>query len=143
MDRCGRSKNFGGCKEEGGAINDIQSHSLAFNGNGISNHKVYGCIKVGINAETRALTFFKYMECQRSDGTSLVRWWTEIDPTEVITNEDTREEARTDPKVFAPNLTKSDQVNKVLAEGMNEKDEFLYANGGGAQALWKLIDLEA
>jgi hypothetical protein len=45
--------------------------------------------------------------------------------------------------VFAPNLTKSDQVNKVLAEGMNEKDEFLYANGGGAEALWKLIYLEA
>jgi hypothetical protein len=45
--------------------------------------------------------------------------------------------------VFAPNLTKSDQVNKVLAEGMNEKDELLYANGGGAEALWKLIYLEA
>ena len=34
-------------------------------------------------------------------------------------------------------------MNKVLAEGMTEKDEFLYANGGGAEALWKLIDLEA
>lgn len=49
----------------------------------------------------------------------------------------------TSTKLFAPNLTKSDQVNKVLAEGMTEKDEFLYANGGGAEALWKLIDLEA
>lgn len=45
--------------------------------------------------------------------------------------------------LFVPNLTKSDQVNKVLAEGMTEKDEFLYANGGGAEEMWKLIDLEA
>lgn len=26
---------------------------------------------------------------------------------------------------------------------MTEKDEFLYANGGDAEAMWKLIDLEA
>lgn len=28
-----------------------------------------------------------------------------------------------------------------LVEGMTERDEFLYANGGGAKALWKLIDI--
>jgi len=117
----GRSKNSGGRNEEGVAINDIHSHSLAINGNGISNHKVYGRIKVGINVETRALTFFKYMECQRSDGTGLVRRWTEIDPTEINIGGDNQEEVRTSTKVFAPNLTKSDEVNKVLAEGMNEK----------------------
>jgi len=69
----GRNKNSGGRKDEGATINDTHSHSLTINGNGISTHKVYGRIKVGINAETRALTFFKYMECQRSDGTGLVR----------------------------------------------------------------------
>lgn len=138
-----RSKNSGGRQEEGRAINDIQSHLLSVKGNGTSNHKLFGRIKVGINTETRALTFFKYMECQWSDGTGLVRWWTEIDPTEIMANEDTREEPRTGSKVFAPNLTKSDKVNKVLAEGMNEKDEFLYANGGGAEGMWKLIELEA
>ena len=89
------------------------------------------------------VTFFKYMECQRSDGTGLVRWWIKIDPTEVTDGGANQEEVRTNTKVFAPKLTKSDQVNKVLAEEMTEKDEFLYANGRGAEALWKLIDLEA
>jgi hypothetical protein len=72
-----------------------------------------------------------------------VRWWTEIDPMEDNSGGAPQEEVKNSAKVFAPNLTKSDQVNKVLAEGMNEKDEFLYANGGGAEALWNLIDLEA
>lgn len=139
----GRSRVSGDRKDEGADINDNQSHSMTTNGNGISNHKLYGRIKVGINAETRALTFFKYMECQRSDGSGLVRWWTEIDPTEITTSEPKQNEVQSGKKLFAPNLTKSDEVNKKLAEGMNEKDEFLYANGGGAEALWKLIELEA
>lgn len=54
-----------------------------------------------------------------------------------------KEEVTTKKKIFAPNLTKSDQINQALAEGMTENDEFLYENGGGAEALWKLIDLEA
>lgn len=110
---------------------------------GVSNHKLYGRIKVGIDAETRSLTFYKYMECQRSDGSGLVRWWTEIDPTEITTSGPKQKEVQFGKKLFAPNLTKSDEVNKKLAEGMNEKDEFLYANGGGAEALWKLMELEA
>jgi len=66
-----------------------------------------------------------------------------IDPTEITSGGSNQEEVKTSTEIFALNLTKSDQVNKVLAEGMTEKDEFLYANGGGAEALWKLIDLEA
>ena len=116
---------------------------MVIDGNKVSNHKVYGRIKVRIDSELRTLTFFKYMKCQRSDGTGLVRWWTEIDPMEINIGGPNQEEVRNNKKTFAPNLTKSDQVNKVLAEGMTEKDEFLYANGGGAKALWKLIDLEA
>lgn len=53
-----------------------------------------------------------------------------------------QEEVKTRTKIFVSNLTKSDQVNKVLVEGMTEKDEFMYANGGGAEAMWKLIELE-
>jgi hypothetical protein len=139
----GRSKNSGGRKEEGVAINGVQSHSRAITSCGISNHRIFGRIKVGINAETRSLTFFKYTECQRSDGTGLVRWWTEIDPAEVTIDKVNQEDVRMSTKLFALNLNKSDKVNKVLAEGMPEKDEFLYANGGGAEALWKLIELEA
>lgn len=139
-----RNKNSSGRKEERTSINDNHnSHSLAIKGYRIPNHKVYGRIKVGINAESRALTFFKFMECQRSDGTRIVRWWTEIDPNESTSSEPRKEEVKTNTKIFAPNLTKSDQINQVLAEGMTEKDKFLYENGGGAEAMWKLIELEA
>jgi len=75
--------------------------------------------------------------------TGLVRWWTEINPTEITPGGASQEEVKTSTKIFALNLTKLDQVNKVLTIGMTKKDEFLYANGGGAEALWKLIDLEA
>jgi ribonuclease BN (tRNA processing enzyme) len=105
----GRSKNFGCRKEEGTTINDNQSsHSMAFDGYGISNHKIYGSVKVGINAESRVLTFFKFMECQRSDETRLVRWWTEIDPAKNTSGGSKKEEVKTNKFFFASNLTKSD-----------------------------------
>lgn len=139
----GRSKVSGDRKDDGNVINENSNSLMTIDENGVSNHKLYGRIKVGIDAESRSLTFYKFMECQRSDGSGLVRWWTEIDPTEIPTSRPKQKEVHLGKKLFAPNLTKSDEVNKKLAEGMNEKDEFLYANGGGAEALWKLMELEA
>jgi hypothetical protein len=64
----GRSKNSGGRNDEGSSINGFQSNNLSvIDGN--SSHKFYGRIKVGIDVQSRALKFFKFMECQRSDGT--------------------------------------------------------------------------
>jgi len=108
-----------------------------------SRHKIYGRFKVEIDVQTRALKFFKFMECQRSNGTGLVRRWTKIDSTENTSGGCRKEEVKTNKKIFALNLTKSDEINQVLAEGMTEKDEFLYENWGGAEAYWKVIELEA
>jgi len=139
----GRNKGSGGQMEGGATINDHHGHSMVIDGNKVSNHKVFGRIKVRIDPELRTLTFFKYMECQRSNETGLVRWWTEINPLEINVDGPNHKEANNNKKTFVPNLTKSDQVNRVLAEGMTEEDEFLYANGGGAEALWKLFELKA
>jgi len=140
----GRSKNYGGRKEEGTSINGNQSsHSIAFDGCRNSRHKIYGRVKVEVDAHTRALTFYKFMECQRSDGAEIVRLWTVINPTENISGGALIEKVRTKKKNFVPNLTKSDQINQVLAEGMTEKDIFLYEGGGGAEAYLKLMEVEA
>lgn len=99
----GRNKNSGGRNDEGTSINGIKSNHLMVI-DGISNHKIYGRIKVDIDLQSRALKFFKFMECQRSDETGLVRWWTEIDPTEEIESGSKKEEVITKKKLFAPNL---------------------------------------
>jgi len=70
----GRSKNFGGWKEEGTLINDNQSSdSITYDGYGKSRHKIYGRIKVEVDAQTRTITFYKFMECQWLDEAGLLR----------------------------------------------------------------------
>ncbi|KEH26398.1 hypothetical protein MTR_6g053790 [Medicago truncatula] len=101
----GRSKNYGGRKEGGKTINDNHNrHSMAID---------------GINAESRSLTFFRYMECQRLDGTGLVRWWTEIDLTEITSG-------------GSKSGGGQDQNKNICFESHKIR----------SKAMWKLIELE-
>lgn len=140
----GRSASSGGRRGADPAINESNgNNSKSGNGHEFFNHRIYGRIKVTIDPDTRLLQFYKYTECQRSNGADLIRWWTNIDPMEVHSRKNTVEEPRFREENFASNLGCSDQINKVLVEGMSEQDKFRYQCGGGTKEYLAWLEKKA
>lgn len=126
----GRSSNSGGRPVEGTSINEGQTSQFnAGNNSSISNHRFYGRIKVEIELLSRSLIIYKYSECQRSNGEGMVQWWTVVDPKDLNGKDINMEGCETSKGPFVPELTKSDQINKFLAEGMTEGDRMLCEHG--------------
>lgn len=58
-----------------------------------------------------------------------MQWWTVVDPKDLNGKDINMEGCETSKGPFVPELTKSDQINKFLAEGMTEGDRMLCEHG--------------